>query len=160
MAEGLTISVGDQVVSVPPDRPFVVGRAAACDLVVANTKVSRRHLLLEPAPDGWAAVDISTNGTWVTGRRVHRIRIGEECRFQLGAVDGPEVVVTLASAPTAPTDLRAAPTARGAVPGGRGAPPPARGGGPPPPRAPPRGGGGPGRPGPRHGRRWSRTRRA
>jgi hypothetical protein len=110
MAEGLTVSVGDQVVSVPPDRPFVVGRAAACDLVVANTKVSRRHLLLEPAPDGWAAVDISTNGTWVTGRRVHRVRLSEECRFQLGAVDGPEVVVALAPAPTAPTDLRAAPT--------------------------------------------------
>ncbi|MBL7493196.1 FHA domain-containing protein, partial [Frankia sp. AgW1.1] len=144
MAEGLTISVGDQVVSVPPDRPFVVGRAAACDLVVANTKVSRRHLLLEPAPDGWAAVDISTNGTWVTGRRVHRIRIGEECRFQLGAVDGPEVVVTLASAPTAPTDLRAAPTARGEVRAGPGPPPPAGGGTPPrrqAPAPPPAGGG-------------------
>ncbi|MDT3440805.1 MULTISPECIES: FHA domain-containing protein [unclassified Pseudofrankia] len=125
MAEGLTISVGGQVVSVPPDRPFVVGRAAACDLVVANTKVSRRHLLLEPAPDGWAAVDISTNGTWVTGRRVHRVRIHEECRFQLGAVDGPEVVVALASAPTAPTDLRAAPAARGEVLVDRPAPRPA-----------------------------------
>ncbi|OHV34817.1 MULTISPECIES: FHA domain-containing protein [Pseudofrankia] len=116
MSEGLTISVGGQAVSVPPDRPFVVGRAAACDLVVANTKVSRRHLLLEPAPDGWAAVDISTNGTWLTGRRMHRVRIHEECRFQLGAEDGPEVVVMLAAAPTAPTDLRAAPAAGGRAP--------------------------------------------
>ncbi|ONH22979.1 FHA domain-containing protein [Pseudofrankia asymbiotica] len=125
MPEGLTISVGDQVVSVPPDRPFVVGRAAACDLVVANTKVSRRHVLLEPTPDGWAAVDISTNGTWVSGRRVHRVRIREECRLQLGAVDGPEIVVTLASAPTAPTDLRAAPAARGEALAQRPAPRPA-----------------------------------
>ena len=55
----LTVHGAGEQISLPPDRPFVVGRAIACDLVVNDGRVSRRHLMLEPSPDGWTAIDIS-----------------------------------------------------------------------------------------------------
>jgi hypothetical protein len=82
--------------SLSPDRPFVLGRAIACDLVIEDGRVSRRHLMLEPSPEGWTAVDISTNGTWLDGVRIQRKRISGECRFRLGAADGPEITISLA----------------------------------------------------------------
>jgi ABC transport system ATP-binding/permease protein len=93
-AGNLTVRSAGEQISLPPDRPFVVGRAAACDLVVNDGRVSRRHLMLEPSPDGWTATDISANGTWHAGERVHRLRISGECQLRLGAVDGPEVTIS------------------------------------------------------------------
>src|SRR5262245_395673 len=71
----LTVRSAGEQISLPPDRPFVIGRAVACDLVVNDGRVSRRHLMLEPTPDGWTAIDISANGTWHAGERVQRLRI-------------------------------------------------------------------------------------
>ncbi|MBL7498202.1 ATP-binding cassette domain-containing protein [Frankia sp. CNm7] len=93
MPAGLSILSGTQTITVPSDRPFVVGRATAADLVVADNRVSRRHLLVEPTPDGWAAVDLSANGTWQAGRRVRRVDLRAETRFHLGAADGPHVTL-------------------------------------------------------------------
>ena len=93
-AGNLTVRSAGELISLPPDRPFVVGRAVACDLVVNDGRVSRRHLMLEPSPDGWTAIDISANGTWHAGERVHRLRISGECQLRLGAVDGPEVTIS------------------------------------------------------------------
>jgi ABC transport system ATP-binding/permease protein len=90
----LTVRGAGEVISLPPDRPFVVGRAVACDLVLDDGRVSRRHLMLEPSPDGWTAIDISANGTWHAGQRVQRLRIQEDCQLRLGAVDGPEVMIS------------------------------------------------------------------
>ncbi|WP_370657168.1 FHA domain-containing protein [Frankia sp. ArI3] len=53
----------------PPDREHVVGRGRDCDVVLADGRVSRRHLRLEPGGDGWLARDISSNGIWVNGTR-------------------------------------------------------------------------------------------
>lgn len=49
------------------ERPrIVLGREAGCDIVVADTSVSRRHTVLEMGIDGYAATDLdSTNGTYV-----------------------------------------------------------------------------------------------
>ena len=71
-----------------------MGRAVDCDLVVNDGSVSRRHLMLEPSPDGWTAIDISANGTWHAGERVQRLRISGECQLRLGAVDGPEITIS------------------------------------------------------------------
>ncbi len=93
MPTGLKVVNGAEVVAVPPGRPFVIGRARTADLVLSDPRVSRRHLLLEPTGDGWSAVDISANGTWLEGRRVHRVNVRGETRLHLGAVDGPQIIL-------------------------------------------------------------------
>jgi ABC-type multidrug transport system ATPase subunit/pSer/pThr/pTyr-binding forkhead associated (FHA) protein len=90
----LTVRSEGEQISLTPDRPFVVGRATACDLVINDGRVSRRHLTLEPSSDGWTAIDISANGTWHAGERVQRLRIHGECQLRLGAADGPEVTIS------------------------------------------------------------------
>src|SRR5262245_11485264 len=60
----LTVRSAGEEISLPPDRPYVVGRALESDLVINDARVSRRHLTLEPSADGWTAIDISANGTW------------------------------------------------------------------------------------------------
>lgn len=49
-----------------------VGRAAACDVVLADARVSRLHLRLWPVPGGWAAGDdgLPRNGTFLGGARL------------------------------------------------------------------------------------------
>ncbi len=95
----LTVRTTDGQVSLSPDRPFVLGRSSACDLVLNDARVSRRHLMIEPSPDGWTAVDLSANGTWLGAERIQRVRIRDECRLRLGAVDGPEITISPANAP-------------------------------------------------------------
>jgi pSer/pThr/pTyr-binding forkhead associated (FHA) protein len=70
----------------------VIGRAPDSDLVIPRRDVSRRHAVIRPSPDGYILRDLSTNGTYVNGRRVAEsqvlgmgdvIRIGdEELRFE------------------------------------------------------------------------------
>lgn len=64
----------------------VLGRDEACDLVVDDPKISRRHLSLEPLPDGRVrAVDLgSSNGTFVNGARVQSAILEGEEQLQVG----------------------------------------------------------------------------
>jgi hypothetical protein len=74
------------------DSGLVIGRAPDSDLVIPARDVSRRHAVIRPSPDGYVLRDVSTNGTYVNGRRVSGqqllgmgdiIRIGsEEFRFE------------------------------------------------------------------------------
>jgi predicted component of type VI protein secretion system len=65
--------------------PITIGRLpAVCDLVSRDSKVSRRHCRIEPAPDGWLLTDLqSSNGTWVNGsaRQQSRLRDGDEVQI-------------------------------------------------------------------------------
>src|ERR1700744_1844250 len=49
------------------DRPIVIGRDAASDLVLEDGEVSGQHARVTPSPDGTATVEAldSTNGTFV-----------------------------------------------------------------------------------------------
>lgn len=53
-------------------RPLVIGREPDCDLVLDDSKVSRRHAEFARLPDGSTAVrDLgSSNGTFVNGQRI------------------------------------------------------------------------------------------
>ncbi|MCK9929093.1 ATP-binding cassette domain-containing protein [Frankia sp. Mgl5] len=83
-------------VTLTGDGLCVVGRARGADIVIRDSRVSRRHLVLEPMTDGWLVRDISLNGLWQAGRRMSDITtVGmAEVRFRLGAVDGPAMVLT------------------------------------------------------------------
>lgn len=56
--------------------PLLVGRHPACDVVVADPSVSRRHAQLTFRDGVWMLQDLaSTNGTTVNGERVGRITL-------------------------------------------------------------------------------------
>jgi hypothetical protein len=64
-------------------QPVTLGRLPECDLALADSGVSRRHAVVQPALDGtWVVVDLgSTNGTKVNGVRIageHTLRDGDE----------------------------------------------------------------------------------
>ncbi|MBL7501271.1 ATP-binding cassette domain-containing protein [Frankia sp. CNm7] len=108
MRAELRISNGIEVVIVPPDRPFVVGRGTGADLRLGDPRVSRRHLMLEPTEDGWAAVDISANGTWAEGRRVQRVALNRTVLLSLGAANGPQITLLPGQANPTPLPVPAA----------------------------------------------------
>ena len=74
-----------------PDRiagdSFVIGRSEACDLVLWDQTVSRRHAELSRTSVGWLLSDLdSTNGTRVNGWRVKQGRVRPGDRVQVGRV--------------------------------------------------------------------------
>ena len=80
-------------------RPLVGGRAPAAEIQVVDAKVSRRHFLVAPLPNGYAIRELrSTNGIWVNDERVSgervladgdRIRVGDT-NLIFFAEDDPE----------------------------------------------------------------------
>lgn len=65
--------------------PFTIGRVDGCELQISDPAVSRRHLLVEPVPDGWRLKDLgSGNGTFVDGERITEIVISSSCSVELG----------------------------------------------------------------------------
>lgn len=66
----------------------MVGSGRDADLVLADPSVSRRHLLLELAPEGLAVTDLgSSNGTFYLGQRVERATLGFGSRVRIGATE-------------------------------------------------------------------------
>ena len=67
------------------DRPFTIGRDAACDVVVDSARSSRRHVELIPADGGWRLTDLgSANGTYVDGTRVETGYVASPTDLQIG----------------------------------------------------------------------------
>jgi DNA-binding NtrC family response regulator len=65
----------------------VLGSSRTCDLVVADTTVSRRHVSLELVPEGVAVQDLgSRNGTFYLGQRIERAVLDLGARIKLGGV--------------------------------------------------------------------------
>jgi hypothetical protein len=63
LPDGKRVRLGDGVLT--------IGRAAECEVRLADTSVSRRHAEVRAAGDGWTVVDLgSTNGTKVNGATV------------------------------------------------------------------------------------------
>lgn len=139
-----TAATGGRLVSLVDGREYIVsptgisiGRDAGCDVVVPSPEVSRKHAELMAGPSGYTVTDLSTNGVFVNGERVAKVRtlargdvlrLGtEEFRFYADvAVTPPAMpaaVPAAASAPaaaapvapqagTAPVAAAAAPDAR------------------------------------------------
>lgn len=66
--------------------PASLGRSRACDCVLADPNVSRKHAELRRSPAGdWEVVDLgSTNGIKVNGRQVDRARLNPGDQVQIG----------------------------------------------------------------------------
>jgi hypothetical protein len=119
-----TMATGGRLVSLVDGKEYAIsthgasiGRDAACDVVVPDSQVSRRHAEVVPTDAGYEVQDHSTNGVFVNGERVQGsqllaradvIRVGgEEFRFYAD--------VASASSPLQLTD-RPALRATGAMP--------------------------------------------
>lgn len=96
-----------------PDGGLVLGRDASCDVVVAQSEVSRRHAEIAPGELGYVVRDTSANGVFVNGERVQGsrrlsrsdvLRVGtEEFRFHANAAPASQAAPTpvVAAAPVA-----------------------------------------------------------
>ncbi len=66
----------------------VIGRTAGCDIVIPETRVSRRHALIrriQPGGDEFEIVDLgSTNGTYLDGTRVDRATLQSGDKVGIG----------------------------------------------------------------------------
>jgi pSer/pThr/pTyr-binding forkhead associated (FHA) protein len=83
--------------TISTDRTWTVGRAPDCDIVVDDSRVSRRHLVVESSGPAWVIRDVSANGSWVAGQRVGPggivIPDAGELRLRLGDSAGAELVI-------------------------------------------------------------------
>lgn len=60
-----------QRLTLDPGAPMTIGRAADCSLTIADPRVSRLHLIIEPIAGIWLARDPgSANGTFLNGVRL------------------------------------------------------------------------------------------
>lgn len=81
-----TVSVGDNIhdVALSGDE-VVVGRLAECAIHLPDANVSRRHAAFISLDDGWAVTDLgSTNGTFVNGNRIERVRLHDGDVIEIG----------------------------------------------------------------------------
>ncbi|MEO8333411.1 MAG: FHA domain-containing protein [bacterium] len=118
---GRLVSLVDGKEYAIPDMGIVFGRDAACDVVVAQSEVSRRHAEIVPDETGYLIRDTSANGLYVNGERVqgsHRLarsdvlRIGtEEFRFYADVVAVPKTLTPPKSSLAAPAEPIAPPAA-------------------------------------------------
>ena len=120
-AGGPAATTGGRLVCLTDGREYAIGadgvtfgREAGCEVVVENSKVSRRHAVLSAGPSGYVLEDFSTNGTFVNGQRLQdprilvrsdMIRIGDdEFRFY---ADPPRAAPAEAPVPAASPPLAA-----------------------------------------------------
>jgi len=65
--------------------PIRIGRAPECELVLKDSRVSRRHARLHARDGVLVLTDLgSTNGTLVNGHRVTELVLGAGDRIQIG----------------------------------------------------------------------------
>lgn len=71
--------------------PFTIGRGDGCELQINENSVSRRHVSIEPAAEGWWMKDLgSGNGTFLDGVRITEILLPDRGLIELG-VGGPVI---------------------------------------------------------------------
>src|ERR1700683_4044110 len=107
-APALVVRAGGSDRTLTPERSYKIGRDPQGDIVVADPRVSWEHAVLRVANGQWVLEDSgSTNGTFAGSQRVRQFAITGSCQVWLGSVgDGPVVLLSVAQAPAAATNLR------------------------------------------------------
>ena len=92
-APTLVIRVGGSDLRLHAGQSYTIGRDQECDIVIADSRVSRRHAVVRFAPGGWVFQDAgSPNGTYLGDSRVDTSQISSDRLFRLGnPYDGPVV---------------------------------------------------------------------
>ncbi|KAE8765009.1 FHA domain-containing protein [Georgenia thermotolerans] len=95
----LHVACGARQWTFPPAQDVIVGRDPRCQVRLDDDRVSREHARLWYAENAWWLTDMgSHNGTWLVGARRavdQPVRLdGEPARLRVGAMDGPELVLT------------------------------------------------------------------
>ncbi len=76
------------------DRPVTFGRQDDCEVVITESKASRRHCTFLPWRGGWRVVDEgSSNGTWIGGKPVLSVRLQPGDEVEIG-----DTLITFAAA--------------------------------------------------------------
>ena len=84
-------------------RTYTIGRSRDNDIVVDGKNISRFHGRFYPAQGGWVYEDLnSRNGTFVQGRRIHRIQFEGALELLLGSRH-PERAIRLLFSPMVAT---------------------------------------------------------
>lgn len=104
-APTLAVQLGsERHILAPANGPGVIGRDPDAAVHISDDRISRSHVRLEPYPDGWQAIDTSTNGMYVDGVRRSSVFIAGPTTIHLGDARG--IPVTLVpSAPMEPTGM-------------------------------------------------------
>ena len=77
-----------------PGKTYIVGRHPACDLVLHDSRVSRRHLEIRCAREVWMVTDLSsTNGSYVDGQEIATCKVVGEMRIVVGGRRGVGLVL-------------------------------------------------------------------
>jgi hypothetical protein len=67
------------------DREIIVGRSSELDMVLVEDMVSRKHAKIQATPDAILISDLgSTNGTFVNGEKIKKVRLKEGDRILIG----------------------------------------------------------------------------
>src|SRR5262245_63211523 len=65
---------------------MTIGRELACDVVLNEKTVSRRHARIEPTVEGLRLTDLgSSNGIWIGAERVQQATLVNGDRFRIGS---------------------------------------------------------------------------
>lgn len=73
------------ILTIPKDRPFVIGRAEGCDLILDDEGVSRRHAQVTQTPDGCVLEDLaSRNGVFIGSQKVQHHRLMPDDIIRVG----------------------------------------------------------------------------
>jgi DNA-binding NtrC family response regulator len=68
-----------------PGAGVVLGADEGCDVVLQDAAVSRRHVSIVPAADGFVVADLgSRNGTWLDGAKVSRVTVPVGSTIRVG----------------------------------------------------------------------------
>ncbi|MGJ5673377.1 MAG: FHA domain-containing protein [Nostochopsis sp.] len=83
------------------DEPAIfIGRAADNHVVLYSAVVSRRHIEVRRADNGWEVVNLGANGTYVDGQAIVRVAVTDGVILRL-ALSGPQIQIRLGIATTA-----------------------------------------------------------
>ena len=97
-APTLKVRVGPAVRELDPAAgEATIGRDPAATVQLADDRISRRHVSLQPAQGHWLAVDTSSNGTYYRGHKQPQVKVEHDLTLHLGAADGIAVDLELDS---------------------------------------------------------------
>ena len=77
MTEQLEVTWQGHTIHALPHQVVHAGRDAAAELCVHNPDVSRNHVIFYYS-EGWCLADSSSNGTYVNGKKIDRMRLGAD----------------------------------------------------------------------------------